>query len=366
MAALRVRRAFALTVIASAFLARPRVASAHTVGQSQGVYSVDHGLVKADISLARSELLIAIDGLDLDHDGILEQPELEAGQSKLATAIIDRVRIVADHGPCLGKLEQASMSAQDGVELRASFDCGEPITLVTIDTDFVDDLPSGHRHVARIDGGTAPTEEVLYRGKKRISVTVAPSKGGQADPTRRGQSGFARGIAGALGRIEHLIFAAGLAFADPERAAPARTIAAFVIGCTLAFVLGAFRVWAPSASFLTVPLALSVLYLGVDNLAAQDRFPRWPPTFALGLVHGFGLAGLVSQDEGGSIGTSATIGVGVSAVGALTGVAVVSAVLLSLSRRNARASIWVPRVGSIAITITGVLFLARSLLHARH
>jgi hypothetical protein len=56
-------------------------------------------------------------------------------------------------------------------------------------------------------------------------------------------------------------------------------------------VIAAFGLWVPDATFVEPAIALSIVYVGVENRLMKDVGRRWLITFPLGLVHGFGFAG---------------------------------------------------------------------------
>ena len=55
------------------------------------------------------------------------------------------------------------------------------------------------------------------------------------------------------------------------------------------------RCFAPSPRFVEPAIALSIAYVGVENLFVKDARRRWRITFPFGLIHGFGFAGALRE-----------------------------------------------------------------------
>lgn len=74
-------------------------------------------------------------------------------------------------------------------------------------------------------------------------------------------------------------------------------VTAFTVAHSLTLGLATLGVWAPSPRFVEPAIALSIAYVGVENLLVKDARRRWRITFPFGLVHGFGFAGALREIE---------------------------------------------------------------------
>ena len=91
--------------------------------------------------------------------------------------------------------------------------------------------------------------------------------------------------------LDHILFVLGLFFFSTRPGALIWQVTAFTLAHTLTLALGALG-WVNLPDAIVAPLvAVSILYVAVDNLFAQ-RLTPWRPAliFGFGLLHGLGLA----------------------------------------------------------------------------
>jgi hypothetical protein len=72
-------------------------------------------------------------------------------------------------------------------------------------------------------------------------------------------------------------------------------VTAFTLAHSITLALAALSIFAPSPRFVEPAIALSIAYVGLENLFVKDASKRWRITFPFGLVHGFGFAGALRE-----------------------------------------------------------------------
>jgi len=279
------------------------IASAHQAGLSRGDYSVSATSVVAELVFARGELLGLARSLDENGDGTLSTTELEHGRQTLTKVIVDRLDVRAGEGPCTGLLDDVALLEDDGVSLRAVYRCPEAPQFVRIRLDLLDDLPFGHRHIARVKGATN-AEQVLFGKTREIGIASAAPSGSSSktphvepsQPSEEGFFGFVRlGVEHILFGYDHLVFLFGLVLVGGRLRAILLVITAFTLAHSITLGLAVLGVFAPSPRIVEPLIALSVAYVGVENFFVKDAEKRWMITFPFGLVHGFGFAGALGE-----------------------------------------------------------------------
>jgi len=75
----------------------------------------------------------------------------------------------------------------------------------------------------------------------------------------------------------------------------AGVVTAFTLAHSITLALAALSIFAPSPRLVEPAIALSIAYVGVENLFVKDARRRWRITFPFGLVHGFGFAGALRE-----------------------------------------------------------------------
>jgi hypothetical protein len=71
-------------------------------------------------------------------------------------------------------------------------------------------------------------------------------------------------------------------------------ITAFTVAHSITLGLAALGAVSLPGRFVEPAIALSIAYVGIENLTARYLDNRWRVTFAFGLVHGFGFAGALA------------------------------------------------------------------------
>lgn len=368
MSSARVVLAGACGVLAVA-LATGR-ADAHPIGLSNGEYAARGAALDAKLVFARGEIARLVPELDENHDGHVTALEVHRAQAELGGRILRGVNVTAGGEACAPVLTGAAVTEQDGIAVQASFACpiadGAPMT---VELSILDELAFGHRHVARAVG-RATRDEVLS-GDHR-SIVVEPEPYAAAPEVTRGpeRSGvdvvalFRMGIEHILMGYDHLVFLLALVLVPARVRALLAVVTAFTIAHSVSLALAALDVLAPSSRLVEPAIALSIVYVGIENLYVEDGSKRWRITFPFGLVHGFGFAGAlhdvaIPRSDIGKALASFNLGV---EVGQLAVLSVVLPVVFLLRDRRAWITPRAVRVLSGAVAIAGgVWFLARVL-----
>lgn len=107
---------------------------------------------------------------------------------------------------------------------------------------------------------------------------------------------FGLGVSHILGGIDHLLFLAGLVLIGGRLRDLLAAVTAFTLAHSISLAASVFGLVSPPASWIEVLIALSVAYVGVENLLSPGASTgRWRLTFAFGLIHGFGFAGALRE-----------------------------------------------------------------------
>lgn len=273
--------ALAVALLLSLVTWTSRAAHAHEVGLSRGDYAVAGAEVTATLTFASRDVA-------------------SASADSIARGLILR----GDDRPCPSVLASSAPFENDAVRVVVRATCPAPPRLVVVETLFLAELPFGHRHLARAPAvGGGHVEQHLTLSKRTFSFSRA------AEPARPSPGFFAMGVEHILTGYDHLVFLLGLVVAgcaarDRARTAPrAREllllVTAFTVGHSLSLALATLGVIVPSARLVEPLIALSIVYVGLDNLFSSQRSTRkrWRITLPFGMVHGFGFASALRELE---------------------------------------------------------------------
>ena len=156
---------------------------------------------------------------------------------------------------------------------------------------------------------------------------------------------------------DHILFLVGLLLLGGTWVALVRIVTAFTVGHSVTLSLAALNVITPPASVIEPAIALSIVFVGADNLVrGQGRDLRAWVALVFGLVHGFGFAnvlrefGLPAEALGWSL---FSFNVGVE-IGQLAIVLLVASMLASVRRYSDRLRYVVAFAGSIVVIAAGI------------
>jgi hypothetical protein len=330
-----VRRA-AATLAALLVLLVPSTARAHVLGLSRGEYTPDGATVHAVVIMRR-------------EDAALVGPNL-----------VDALHVEADGAPCAGTLDGTEPDPPDGTRVRATYACPHPPSHLRLTFGFLDRLPGDHRHLATVHlaRGDVDALAVLSRPSVDVDVGAAPSSGFV--------SLLRAGVEHILSGADHLAFLLALVLGGTlvrdrtmRVGSLVTMLTAFTVGHSGSLALATLGGFAPGARIVEPLVALSVAYVGAENLFTRSVRHRWMLTLPFGFVHGFAFAGGIlplglprSQLPLALLGFN----LGVEA-GQLLVLALILPPLLLL-----RSKAWYPRaarIASICIAVAGVVWFVQ-------
>ena len=294
-----------VAALVTALLGLARTASAHGMGVSTGDYTLVGPRLRAEIVLRADDAALAVPGLDASVDGRVSQAEVDRAAPALKAAFFDPLEVLADGATCTPALEDARLDPPDGLRLRGAFACPVAPTRLRLRFGFLSRMPSGHRHLAtaHLTRGDVETLAVFARPDFDVLVAGAPSHGflsllrGGVEHIVSGADHLAFLLALVLGGTLGRVLPAGARpLASKENRFPrlgplVAMLTAFTIGHSISLGVATLGGYAPGARFVEPAVALSVAYVGAENLFAREVSHRWMLTFPFGLVHGFAFAG---------------------------------------------------------------------------
>jgi len=94
---------------------------------------------------------------------------------------------------------------------------------------------------------------------------------------------------------DHILFLLGVLLVGGTLKTIIKIVTSFTIAHSITLALAALSVVTPPPRLVEVAIALSIIYIAMENLFVQIPEKRWLVTFLFGLVHGFGFAGMLRQ-----------------------------------------------------------------------
>ena len=212
-----------------------------------------------------------------------------------------------------------------------------------------------HQTFVNIYDGEALTQAILDAGHEKFEYFAGSTQGAFAVVKRFLPAGVNHILIGP----DHLLFLVGLLLLGGSLRQLAIIVTAFTVAHSITLSLAALNLIIPPARIIEPAIALSIVYVGADNLLIRDgRDVRAWIAFAFGFIHGFGFANVLRAMNlpRRALGWSLfSFNLGVE-VGQLLVVLVVATALAALRARSEQAGRQLAFAGSVVVIAAGAFW----------
>ena len=302
---------------------------------------------------------------DLAHDLNIEpaerllDPAVASQQSAaIARLFAGRLTVAADGVPLTPQWSSAGVVAdRQSLKLAVRYALSGKAGTVAITTTMFPYDPQ-HQTFLNIYEDSALTQAILDRGRTHFEYFAGTRQGAFAVVQKFLPSGIHHILIGP----DHLLFLVGLLLLGGTVRQLAVIVTSFTVAHSITLSLAALNIVSPPARIIEPAIALSIVYVGADNLLIRDgRDVRAWIAFAFGFIHGFGFANVLREMDlpARALGWSLfSFNVGVE-IGQLLVVAVVATALAALRARNEAAGRMVAFAGSIVVMAAGAFWFVQ-------
>ena len=314
-------------------------ARAHTTDTSYARVRIfdDHLEVRLTCDIFTLQKIVS--DIDANHDAALSREELRRVTPAIQRFLRERVRIELDEAASdLGEAKDPfwPLDAPDPIpaaawhtnEALVSFGFDKPLVsppkTVALMFDTFRTLGERHSVLGVFEYRGQTTEVVFTQVEPDYLFDVAfadpsspaPDAKTSSSPVRkvepvgaarsapyRSNSGdspvlrfFKLGIEHILTGYDHLCFLLALLVVSRLRPLIA-IVTSFTIAHSITLMLAAFEIVRLPTRFIECSIALTIVYVAVENLVRREYGHRWMLTFFFGLIHGFGFANTLNPQE---------------------------------------------------------------------
>lgn len=329
---------------------------AHPLGSSYSQFVVGDATVQTLIRVPMDDLDLLLQ-LDRDLNNEISDAEIEQARAAIEAYLGGKIHIIADGrklAPALGQTTR--WYDKDGMlYLQASLTSRSerPIERISLQVEVLVDLYDTHKDEAHIQLADRSQEFVFAGGnhfEAEVSTRILPAV----------WKFFKLGVDSSFQGLQAL-FVLGILLAGSGFRNAFITVACFSAAQSIALAV------ATLGGVQLVPLkieggmALTTAYIGSENLFVKDVQDRWKFMLVFGLVHGFGLSGLLRDMRMSLAGTLA--GVFSFDVGMFVGQMVLLSLMMPLLSylEGIRCRKWVTRLGSLGVLAIGLFWFYRTL-----
>jgi hydrogenase/urease accessory protein HupE len=313
---------------------------------------------------------LVVHDFDAAHElGLVEVERLkdpvfvEQRASTLTERLTSRLQLVADGRSLTWTVQRVRpLPDRDAIEFTWAAPLASPIGKLTMTALLFPYDPQHQTFVNVYEFDALRRQEVLSRERTTVDYFAGTRQGLLAVFTTFTLSGIHHIAIGP----DHILFIIGLLLLGGSLRRLLLIVTAFTLGHSVTLALATLQIVSPPARLIEPAIALSIVYVGLDNLLAgpAGRDVRAFIALMFGLVHGFGFAsvlreiGLPSRALGVSL-FSFNLGV---EIGQALIVIVVATLLEAIRRRNAPAAQRIVTVGSLVVMLAGAFWFVERLL----
>jgi hydrogenase/urease accessory protein HupE len=310
------------------------------------------------------EVVLVVHVFDVAHDLGIEPMErllvpavLAARAGDIAALVNGRLNLHADGR----RLEPApweiplSLPERQSVRLRAVYSLEQTPGAVAVDASLFPYDPQHQTFVNIYEDEELMTQAILSGARSRFEHFTGTRQGVAAVVQKFLPSGVHHILIGP----DHLLFLVGLLLLGGPMRRLVLVVSAFTIAHSLTLSLAALDIVSPPARVIEPAIALSIVYVGADNLLVRGgRDLRGWIAFAFGFIHGFGFANVLREMDlpARALGWSLfSFNLGVE-VGQVLVVLAVASALAALRARSETAGRRLAFAGSIVVMAAGAFW----------
>ena len=285
---------FGLASSASAHTAN--ISSSRIVPGGNGHFRVEVGFLGSDVERMLAENKEALKGADLTEPGLIE--------GLLGKFIQKRVDMENAEGQtCPSTVVSVGEDPTNPTDSKAllQFDCSDvagpifynPFELLKAQGSRAKHLVSiGEKgdefnltEAQRMGREPAPGQVMIFPGDAPIDVSKP-----LLTPWQLAPKFFAAGVEHIMTGYDHICFLLAVVLWASRAWPVIKIVTAFTVSHSITLTLAALQVVNLPSQWTEVAIALSIIYVAVENFFTRKVDGRWRDTFIFGFIHGFGFA----------------------------------------------------------------------------
>ena len=331
-------------------------------------HPVPFSFIDLRIEATAIELTVVAHAFDLANDLKVQSPEqllesdtLNAHGAAIAKLLGERVRVAADGV----RLTTPSWSSPEGlperqsIRLRARYAQTRSVGRIDVAVRMFPYDPQHKTFLNVYERSAVTAQVILDKDRTAFEYFAGTRHGAWAVVQKFVPAGMRHILIGA----DHLLFIAGLLLLGGTIRQLLLVLTAFTIAHSITLSLAALGMVRPPANAIDPAIALSIVYVGADNLlvAAGGRDTRVWIAFCFGLIHGFGFANIIRDMDltGRALGwTLFAFNIGVE-IGQLVFVVLIASLFIWIRARSETAAKRLAFAGSIVVMLAGAFWFVQ-------
>jgi hydrogenase/urease accessory protein HupE len=265
---------------------------AHTISLTYADIAIEGQQVRWSLKLPVPELDLVLE-LDRNHDGNVDLSEIHEAQPGVQQYVLSKIAVVENGRALPGTIgdlrlwkdpEGHPFVQTEIVYHMAAADAAR----LTLHCDLLRDAVSSHQTLAKICTGGQVRDFVFEHGRDYVAQVRPRAIDAVVQFIRMGILHIFTGY-------DHIAFLLGVVLIGGSFRTILKVVTSFTIAHSLTLALAAFRLVELPSRVVESGIALSIMYISLENLFFQKVDRRWIVTFFFGLIHGFGFASALQE-----------------------------------------------------------------------
>ena len=268
---------------------------AHQINTSYTTAITRPDTVKLMLAIDEADL-IRYFGLDTNADGFIWRDEALKGAPGVSGRLLAGVRMEVDGHP-VSLAEHGTEVGQDrdgNLFLYLYYTAPVQSLPRTLDLElgFLSELGDQHKNLAKV---LVPDKPLLQAVFSRESPSHRFVISEPVDLLGQIWEFLALGVEHIFLGYDHICFLLALIIVGGRLLNLVKIVTAFTVAHSITLILAALQVVELPSRLVEAGIALSIVYVAMENFWLQRTDYRWVLSFAFGLVHGFGFANVLRE-----------------------------------------------------------------------
>ncbi|MGY8813873.1 MAG: HupE/UreJ family protein [Gammaproteobacteria bacterium] len=268
------------------------IVMSHPLSVSYSQFNVSENTLMAVYRVPMDDMDLLL-GLDKDLDEIVTLQELSEASTQINNYLTQRANVQLNHQLVKNKFLSTNIWLDSDsfpyLEVHAKYSTLATIDSADINLKFLTDLYPEHRTLAELD---TQFEQLQFVFQHENTWSWQRDKT-NVWTTARGFILF--GLEHIFTGYDHILFLLGLLLVGRGLRNLVIIATSFTIAHSITLAIATLGIVQPIPWIVEAAIALSIVYVGVENLLVKEVKRRWILAFVFGLIHGFGFAGLLQE-----------------------------------------------------------------------
>lgn len=270
-------------------------AQAHQINTSYTTVITRADTVKVMLAIDEADLIRHY-GLDRNGDGYIWRDEALQGAASVSGQLLAGVSLAVD-GRTAALVEHGAEVGQDrDGNLFLYFYYIAPVRALpqTLDLDlgFIAELGEQHKNLAKVLIPDKPLQQAVFSREAPQHHFVVSEP---VDLLDQAVDFLVLGVEHIFLGYDHICFLLALIIVGGRLINLIKIVTAFTIAHSLTLILAALQVVELPSRLVEAGIALSIVYVALENFWLHRTDYRWVLSFAFGLIHGFGFANVLRE-----------------------------------------------------------------------